>query len=88
MPAIRVLEQKAPGGAFDPAFLRVFSMHHYDATKRLQIFLAGRDPDHQPLRRYCQAIVDSQTLQIEEMRELLCTQYSDCDFQPQARAER
>jgi len=81
--AIQTLEAAAPGEAFDRAFLKGFSMHHFLAVEQSQRCLAGREANHQPLRRYCQGIVDGQTLQIEEMRELLCEVYAECDFQPQ-----
>lgn len=81
--AIQMLEAAAPGEAFDRSFLTGFSKHHFLAIEQSQRCLAGRDPNHQPLRRYCQGIVNGQTPQIEEVRDLLYEKYGNCDFQPQ-----
>jgi uncharacterized protein (DUF305 family) len=79
---IHRLENIPAGPAFDEAFLRAFSVHHYEALKLVVDCLAGADLTHGSLRRYCRGILEAQVLGIESMRQMLCTEYGDCGFVP------
>lgn len=79
---IELLEMAAPGRAFDQMFLTVFSRHHFLATTRSTECLAGRELKHDDLRRYCDSIVRVQLNEIDDMRHLLCRNFSICDYQP------
>lgn len=72
----------APGAAFDQAFLRSLSMHHYEALTLVIDCLAGGELEHDALERYCRGILEAQLLEIEDMRHMLCKDYGDCGFVP------
>jgi uncharacterized protein (DUF305 family) len=79
---IQVLEQTPAGVEFDRAFLMAMSNHHYHALGPSQDCLVKADIDHDALKRYCHGIVETQTAEIEEMREQLCKRFRICDFIP------
>lgn len=79
---ISILESAAAGADFDIAFMRVFSRHHFTATKRSIQCLVGSDIKHTDLERYCRGIVMTQLGDIDEMRNRLCDTYGICDYQP------
>jgi uncharacterized protein (DUF305 family) len=79
---IELLESASPGRPFDQMFLMVFSRHHYIAATRSVECLAGRELGHHELRNYCDTIVQAQLNQIDDMRHLLCREFSICDYQP------
>jgi uncharacterized protein (DUF305 family) len=81
---IQALEQAGTGGAFDQAFLRNFSNHHYSALAPSLDCQVKSDLAHDQLRQYCDGIVHNQNREINDMRELLCSNFSVCDFQPAA----
>ncbi|MFC7516676.1 DUF305 domain-containing protein [Herbaspirillum sp. GCM10030257] len=79
---IQLLEQ-APGGAqFERTFLQVFSNHHYGALHPSLDCQVKADNDHHQLKGYCEGIVHHQIMEVNDMREMLCKQFSICDFQP------
>jgi uncharacterized protein (DUF305 family) len=82
---IMTLERTAAGSEFDRTFLQLFSRHHYVAIGPTVQCVTGADVNHIDLERYCRSIVDTQTFEIDEMRHLLCKQFSICDFQPFSR---
>lgn len=69
---IPTLESRAPGAAFDQAFLMLFSRHHFTALQTGIECLTGRELQHQELQRYCLGIVEGQLLDIDDMRHMLC----------------
>lgn len=71
--------QQVSGAAFDEMFLRMFSTHHLAAATQSLNCVAGRDPAHSELRRYCSEIVMMQMNEIDEMKEMLCEKFSQCD---------
>lgn len=73
------------GARFDIAFLHLMSEHHLTAAHSSLDCVASADLDHRALTRYCRAIVDAQGADIDEMRELLCNEYNDCDYRPKPR---
>jgi uncharacterized protein (DUF305 family) len=77
-----VLEQAPAGVEFNRAFLQTFSNHHYRALFPSLACQVKRDIGHDELERYCSGIVHTQTNQINDMREMLCTKFSICDFVP------
>jgi uncharacterized protein (DUF305 family) len=79
---IQQLEQASAGADFEKLFLRMFSFHHYEALGPTTQCLTGRDQTHSDLHRYCENILMSQIGDIDQMRELLCTEYKICDLQP------
>ena len=79
---IAVLEARAPGAAFEQAYLMLFSMHHFQIAQRPLECLAARELTHDDLRRYCRSIVDMQIQEIDEMRHMLCKQFGECGFIP------
>lgn len=68
---------------FDKRFLELFSEHHFKATTLADACLVGLDRRHGDLKRYCTGILHSQLSNIDEMRELLCQRFNECDFQPE-----
>jgi uncharacterized protein (DUF305 family) len=80
--AIATLEGTASGAAFDQAFMRTMSSHHFQVLGPTMQCLTGADVAHVELERYCGGIAESQVRSIDEMRHMLCDKYSDCDFQP------
>lgn len=79
--AIQNLEQTAAGSEFDEIFLQTLSRHHYQALAPSVNCIVGRDILHNQLYRLCQGILDTQLLEIEEMRELLSTNFGLDDYQ-------
>ena len=79
---IAILEAQPSGAAFEQAYLLLFSRHHFQIAQRSLECLAARDVEHDDLRRYCRSIVDMQVQEIDEMRHMLCRQFSRCDFIP------
>ncbi len=76
---------KAPAGAqFDQIFLRLFSNHHFSALTPSLHCQVKSDLGHEGLRRYCQDIVVMQTNGINDMRDMLCKQFSECGFVPRS----
>lgn len=74
---------KAPAGAqFDQIFLRSFSNHHLSALSPSLHCQVKSDLAHEGLRRYCSDIVVMQVNGINDMREMLCKQFSECGFIP------
>lgn len=85
---IQILEQAPPGSRFDRTFLKTFSDHHYAALQPSQDCRVKSDISHDSLIHYCEGIVENQTRDINEMRKDLCSDFSDCDFQPGAARRR
>lgn len=79
---IDILERAPAGAEFDKAFLRHMSHHHYQVLGPSLQCVVGMQLQHKELQRYCKGIVAGQTLEIDEMRHLLCERYSDCHYQP------
>lgn len=79
---IEMLEQTPAGEEFDIEFLKMFSRHHFAATRRSVECLVASELKHKDLERYCRGIVQSQLNDIDEMRHLLCDKYQICDYQP------
>jgi uncharacterized protein (DUF305 family) len=80
--AIAVLEKAPAGRMFDINFMEVLSRHHFIAVQDSAECLVASDLKHKELERYCRGIIDGQLNDIDEMRNLLCAQYSICDYQP------
>lgn len=81
---IQQLEQTAAGSQFEQAFLQLFSNHHYAAVIPSTDCQVKSDNDHHQLKEYCEGIVHAQVREINDMREMLCDQFSICDYQPRA----
>lgn len=79
---IEALERASPGTQFDAAFLRMMSNHHFQALGPSLQCQVKSDLKHDGLKRYCDNIVVAQTNAINDMREMLCKRFSDCDFAP------
>ena len=79
---IALLEHSAAGSAFDHLFMEVFSRHHFTALEPSARCQVASDPAHVALHRYCSGIVHGQINDIEDMREMLCKDFSICDYQP------
>jgi uncharacterized protein (DUF305 family) len=79
---IALLEKTAGGSAFDHTFMEVLSRHHFMAMEPSVRCQVASDPDHDELHRYCSGIVHSQISDIEDMRGMLCKDFSICDYQP------
>lgn len=79
---IALLEHSPPGKDFDHLFMEVFSRHHFKALEPSARCQVASDPAHVQLHRYCSGIVHSQINDIEDMREMLCRDFSICDYQP------
>lgn len=79
---IRLLEQTSAGAQFEQTFLQIFSNHHYGALHPSLDCQVKSDNDHHQLKEYCEGIVHNQVREINNMREMLCRQFSICDYQP------
>lgn len=79
---IALLEQAPPGAEFDHLFMEVLSRHHFLALRPSVECQAARDLEHNALQRYCSGIVHAQIKDITDMREMLCRDFSICDYQP------
>lgn len=79
---IATLEGTAAGTEFDRTFLQLFSRHHYLVIGPTVQCVTGADVDHIDLERYCRGIVEAQTMEVDEMRHILCEHFSNCDYQP------
>jgi uncharacterized protein (DUF305 family) len=79
---IALLERSSPGKPFDHLYMEVLSRHHYSALIPSVTCQVASDLEHAPLRRYCSGIVHAQINGIEDMREMLCKDFSICDYQP------
>lgn len=79
---IQVLEQTPGGAQFEQTFLQVFSNHHYRAVTPSLDCQVKSDTEHHQLQNYCEGIVHNQVREINDMRDMLCKQFSQCDFQP------
>ena len=88
MQMIQMLERTPAGRQFDEQFLKVFSSHHFAALSPSIECQVKSDLSHDGLRRYCDNIVTMQKNSINDMREMLCTQFRDCDFVPVANVRR
>lgn len=88
MQMIQILERAPVGKQFDEQFLRVFSSHHLAALSPSIECQVKSDLSHDGLRRYCDNIVTMQKNSINDMREMLCKQFRDCDFVPVANVRR
>lgn len=88
MQMIQMLERAPAGRQFDEQFLRVFSSHHFAALSPSIECQVKSDLSHDGLRRYCDNIVTMQKNSINDMREMLCKQFRDCDFVPVANVRR
>lgn len=79
---IAMLDKASAGPQFDQVFLRSFSNHHMSALAPSLHCQVKSDLNHEGLRRYCGDIVVMQTNGINDMREMLCKQFSQCGFVP------
>lgn len=79
---IAMLEGTAAGAQFNQVFLRSFSNHHLSALAPSLHCTVKSDLSHDGLRRYCENIVIVQKNGINDMREMLCKDFSDCGFIP------
>lgn len=81
---IQLLEQAAPGAQFEQTFLQVSGNHHYAAMGPSLDCRVKSDTEHHQLIEYCEGIVNNQVREVNEMRDMLCEQFSICDYQPTA----
>lgn len=79
---IALLEQAPAGAQFDHLFMEVLSRHHFLAVVPSVRCQVARELEHHELGRYCEGIVHSQINDISDMREMLCRDFSICDYQP------
>ena len=79
---IALLEQAPAGTEFDHLFMEVLSRHHFMAIAPSASCQVAIDPEHHALQRYCSNIVHAQIGDIQDMREMLCREFSICDYQP------
>ena len=79
---IALLEQATPGESFDHLFIEVLSRHHEIALGPSTQCQVSVDLQHHELMRYCANIVHSQISDITDMREMLCRDFSFCDYRP------
>jgi len=79
---IALLERSPAGMDFNHLFMEVFSRHHFMALEPSVRCQVASDPAHNQLHRYCSNIVHGQINDIEDMREMLCKDFSICDYQP------
>lgn len=79
---IALLERSEPGTTFDHLYMEVLSRHHFMALEPSVRCQVASDPAHSELHRYCSGIVHGQINDIEDMREMLCRDFSYCDYQP------
>jgi|GEM_PF-665098 len=83
---IQALEQAPAGAQFEQRFLQLFSNHHYAALHPSLDCQVKSDIEHHELKEYCEGIVHDQVREINDMRDMLCKQFSVCDFQPSTTA--
>ena len=81
---IALLEQAPAGKEFDHLFMEVLSRHHYLALRPSTQCQVSAELEHHMLHRYCSGIVHGQINDIADMREMLCRDFSVCDYQPLA----
>lgn len=79
---IQLLEQAPAGAQFEQAFLQTFSNHHYAALHPSLDCQVKADLEHHKLKDYCEGIVHHQLMEIGDMRDMLCKQFSVCDYLP------
>lgn len=79
---IALLEQAPPGAEFDHLFMEVLSRHHFLALEPSVRCQVASELEHHELQRYCSGIVHAQINDINDMREMLCRDFSICDYQP------
>jgi uncharacterized protein (DUF305 family) len=79
---IALLEQAPSGAEFDHLFMEVLSRHHFLALEPSSKCQVARELEHHELQRYCSNIVHAQINDISDMREMLCRDFSICDYQP------
>jgi uncharacterized protein (DUF305 family) len=79
---IALLERTQPGERFDHTFMEVLSRHHYLALAPSVKCQVSIELEHHMLQRYCSGIVHGQINDISDMREMLCRDFSICDYQP------
>lgn len=79
---IELLEQAPTGAEFDHLFMEVLSRHHFLALEPSTRCQVAREITHETLQRYCSGIVHAQINDISDMREMLCRDFSICDYQP------
>lgn len=79
---IALLEKSPAGKEFDHLFMEVLSRHHFTALEPSARCQVASDPVHVQLHRYCSGIVHAQISDIQDMREMLCKDFSICDYQP------
>lgn len=79
---LTVLDSTPAGPQFNQTFLRMFSNHHLSALAPSVHCQVKSDIAHIGLLRYCENIVVTQKNGINDMREMLCKNYSDCGFVP------
>jgi uncharacterized protein (DUF305 family) len=79
---IELLEHSPAGEQFNHYWLETFSRHHYLAMTRTLECLTSSELRHKALERYCRGILNGQLAEIDAMRELLCRNFSICDYQP------
>lgn len=79
---IALLEKSPAGAQFDHLFMEVFSRHHFRALAPSATCQVASDPAHEQLHRYCSGIVHAQLNDIEDMRGMLCKNFTVCDYQP------
>lgn len=79
---IAFLERTPAGDLFDHYYLEILSRHHFMALEPSVRCQVASDIAHEQLHRYCSGIVYSQINDIKDMREMLCNNFSVCDYQP------
>lgn len=79
---IALLENADVGSSFDHLFIEVLSRHHFSSLEPSARCQVASDVTHVPLHRYCSSIVHAQISDIQDMREMLCRDFSFCDYQP------
>lgn len=79
---IALLERAPAGAEFDHLFMEVLSRHHYLALRPSAQCQVSAELEHHMLQRYCSGIVHGQINDISDMREMLCRDFSICDYQP------
>lgn len=79
---IELLEQAPAGAEFDHLFMEVLSRHHFLALEPSARCQVAGEIEHHELQRYCSGIVHAQINDISDMREMLCRDFSICDYQP------
>lgn len=79
---LQLLDSVTAGNDFDHTFMEVLSRHHFMIAARSNECLVAADQKHQELHRYCSGIQHAQVNAINGMREMLCTRFQICDYQP------